>query len=174
MPNTPKIASPGSGREFDCFPAAVLGFIINPEGQMLLLGNPDGRHRWQVVNGALEHGETVVDGALREIAEEAGPLLKVRPLGCFHVESFALDPAMPPMVSIHYLFASSNSTVVPGSDMRGASPGWFTPEEIAGLAEAIIVPAYRPRIFERAFRCHTDWLRDQPDLQLSMPEISLC
>ena len=64
-----------NGREFSCMPAAILVFVIDSEENILLLRHPD-REGWEVINGALEAGETVLEGALRESREEAGTAVR--------------------------------------------------------------------------------------------------
>lgn len=77
-------------RPFAAFPVAVQAIIVNAQEQILLLSSaPRGRAGvWQIVSGGLEAGETVLDGTLREVREEAGPAVRVRPLGLVHAHSF--------------------------------------------------------------------------------------
>ena len=74
-------------RTFACFPAAALACLVDPYERMLLLAHPQRRGEWEIVNGALEAGETIVEGVLREIREEVGAAARVRPLGSVHVSS---------------------------------------------------------------------------------------
>ena len=53
------IAADGE-REFSCFPAAILGFIVDADDRVLLLSNPARGGGWEVVNGAIEEGESPV------------------------------------------------------------------------------------------------------------------
>ena len=78
-------------RRFACAPVAVLALIMNKQEEILLLSHPRREGAWEVVNGALEAGESVLDAALRETREEAGPAVKVRPLGSVHVTAFHYD-----------------------------------------------------------------------------------
>jgi 8-oxo-dGTP pyrophosphatase MutT (NUDIX family) len=39
--------------------SAVLVFVVDRDDRTLLLGSGDDRPRWEVVNGALESGETL-------------------------------------------------------------------------------------------------------------------
>ena len=165
MDNRPVTRSDQISREFACFPAAVLGFVIDRHKRLLMLSHPEEPVRWEVISGALEHGETVVDGTLREITEEAGPGLDLTPLGCFHVESFTLTDDLPPLISVHYLFACNGGEAIPGSDMANCRAAWFTEAEILALGESIVIPRFQPWLFTRAFRCFTDWRDDTPQLQ---------
>src|SRR5262245_13188763 len=101
----PLITTVDGTRQFACSAAAILVFIVNEHEEILLLNHPKRRGRWEVINGALEAGETVVEGALRETAEEAGAALRVRPLGIVHVSTFHYDQHVQYMLSISYLMA---------------------------------------------------------------------
>ena len=78
-------------RRFVCSAVAVSNIIVNQKGEVLLLSSPiknkDGG--WQVISGALEAQETILDGTLREIGEEIGENVHVRPLGPVHVKGVA-------------------------------------------------------------------------------------
>lgn len=89
------IITAANGRQFAGFSAAVLAFIVNADEELLLLAHPGRSDRWEVPNGALEAGETVLAGVLREVREEArsaraparrGPYvhLPLRPPGAPH------------------------------------------------------------------------------------------
>jgi len=119
----PIITSP-SGRPFACFPAVVLVFIVD-DGKLLLLSDPERPGQWQVVKGALEAGETILDGALREVREEAGPEVRVRPLGTVH--ALALQSAGIPYIVIYYLMAYEGGAIEPGDDMLGSQVRWWDP-----------------------------------------------
>jgi dihydroneopterin triphosphate diphosphatase len=55
-------------------PISVLVVIYNDQQQILLLERADKPGFWQSVTGSLETGETLVQTALREVAEETGIL----------------------------------------------------------------------------------------------------
>jgi 8-oxo-dGTP pyrophosphatase MutT (NUDIX family) len=44
-----------------------------------------------VINGGLDAEETILDGMLREVREEAGTEIRVRPLGAIHAYTFRFD-----------------------------------------------------------------------------------
>ena len=58
---------------------------------------------WQVVSGAIEEGESPVEALLREVAEEAGPEVSIRPVGSVHTWLHHFDAAVPAMLSIAYV-----------------------------------------------------------------------
>jgi len=78
-------------RRFNTSSVAVQAIIVNPDEQFLLLSSPTRQQGWQVVSGALEAGETLLAGTLREVYEELGQDIQVRPLGTVHAETFHYD-----------------------------------------------------------------------------------
>ena len=59
-------------RPFTTSAIALQAIIINKQEQILLLNSPTRNQGWQVISGALDAGETILDGVCREVAEEAG------------------------------------------------------------------------------------------------------
>lgn len=53
-------------------PVSVLVVIHAPDGQVLLIERADHPGWWQSVTGSQEPGETLVETAIREVAEETG------------------------------------------------------------------------------------------------------
>jgi len=100
----------------------VQAIILNAAEQVLLLSSPTKNHpdEWQIISGALEAAETILAGALREVREEAGSHIQVRPLGVVHAQSFHFDTHVPYMIGISYLLAYEGGEVRPGDDMRDA------------------------------------------------------
>jgi GrpB-like predicted nucleotidyltransferase (UPF0157 family)/ADP-ribose pyrophosphatase YjhB (NUDIX family) len=125
-PNRPHAITATSGRSFATFPAAVVVSIVNWREELLLLESQRRPGLWEPVSGAVEHDETLLEAALREVREEAGPDLRVRPLGVVHASTFAYDPRVPRMISVVYLMAHDGGAVVPGDDMRGSGVRWAT------------------------------------------------
>ena len=68
-------------RHFITSAVAVQAIIINRAEQVLLLNSPTQNQGWQVVSGALEAKETLLGANLREVSEELGSELIIRPLG---------------------------------------------------------------------------------------------
>lgn len=119
-----------SGRLFATFPAAVVVPIVSPQEEFLLLESPRRVGWWEPVNGAVDDGETLLQAALREAREEAGPELQVRPLGVVHASTFAYDARVERMISVVYLMAQEGGTATPGDDMRGSRIRWVTLDAI--------------------------------------------
>ena len=61
--------------------------IINDREEILLLAHPELGGGWQVVNGALEAGETALEGVLREISDEAGDGCSPHQVYCIILEN---------------------------------------------------------------------------------------
>jgi 8-oxo-dGTP pyrophosphatase MutT (NUDIX family) len=115
-------------RPFATSAIALQAIILNSKEQVLLLSSPrrNSKGEWQVISGGLEAEETIVDGVLREVAEEAGADVRVRPLSVIHVQTFHYDPQVPFMVGIYYLLAYEGGEVVPGDDMADAHFRWWS------------------------------------------------
>ena len=122
-----------NGRRFAGFAAAVLVFIIDPSTRrFLLLSSPAkrGREGWEIVNGGLEGGETLIDGVTREVAEEAGPAVQLRVLGTVHASTWRYDHLIPHMISTFFVASYLGGEVVPGDDMAGCEARWATLDEV--------------------------------------------
>ncbi len=158
-----------SGRRFAAFAAAVLVFIIDEQERLLMLSHPARPGKWEVVNGAMDAGDTVLSAALRETAEEAGPAVRVRPLGAFHAYTFRYDEAVSHMISVCYLCAYRGGEVTPGDDMAGSAVRWWSLEEIEAEDAYTVAPRIPQRwVLRRAVECYRLW-KDQPDPLLQPP-----
>ncbi len=145
MASDPLVLVGQSGRQFAAYAAAVLVFIVDPQERILLLAHPKRPGKWEVVNGAMNARETILEAALRETREEAGPDLQVRPLGVLHAYTFRYDAAVSHMISIAYLFAAEGGTVTPGDDMAGSDVRWWSLAEIEAENPTTIVPRTQQR-----------------------------
>lgn len=159
MPNQqPIIQSENGEREFVCSPAAVIVFVVN-EQEEILFGFHNRRQRWEVVSGALEAEETVLDGALRELHEEMGPAIQVRPLGVIHANSFRYDNNAQYMIGISYLMAYEGGEVFPDDDMRDGGFRWIGLDDL--LSERFTVAIPREKwLLTRAIEAYRLW-KDQ-------------
>lgn len=113
-------------------PVAVLACVFDADHRLLLLRRP-GDTTWQIVSGAMEHGESVCAAAIREVEEETG--LHPRPLGVAHTYSFrgyGVD-----IVSVVYVFAHTGGDVRPGDDMQGAQVRWAAAAELEVVAMSV-------------------------------------
>ena len=166
MPNQqPTIQNVRETREFVCSPVAVPVFVVDSRERVLLLSNPKYQGTWQVVCGAMERAETVLEAAMRELREEAGPNVRARPLGGIHSYSFAYDDNVQYMICTAYLMAYEGGDIEPGDDMAGSSYRWFTLDEIESEQLRIVVPVGQRWLFRRAVELYR-MLIDQPEVQL--------
>jgi hypothetical protein len=62
----PTIQTADGKRNFACSPAAVIAYIINEDEEILFLSSPKRPNWWENVNGALDAGESILEGVLRE------------------------------------------------------------------------------------------------------------
>jgi 8-oxo-dGTP pyrophosphatase MutT (NUDIX family) len=145
-----------NGRRFATFAAAVLVFIVDPATEkFLLLESPAkrGRPGWEIVNGGVEADETLEQAALREVSEEAGPAARVRLRGTVYAETWRYDDVVTHMTSVAFLADYLGGEIVPGDDMAGCAPRWFTLEELRALdARGVALIPESIDQFERAAR----------------------
>jgi len=142
----------------------VLVYIVDDSGRVLLLRDPAG-DAWELVSGALEADETVLEGALREAREEIGPAVRLRPLGIVHVQSIHYDATVRDMIDIGYLFAYDGGEIVPGDDAAGFEFHWWAPEELHLEDVRVVVPHDQKWLFERALELHALWRQVERPLQ---------
>ena len=151
----------GSGprhREFVTSAVAVQAIIVNPLEQVVLLSSPERKQGWQVVSGALEVGETLLDGTLREIHEELGEGIQVRPLGMVHAETFHYDERVQYMLGSYYLFAYQGGHIIPSDDMAGSEYRWWSTDELT--EELPLHRSTRPWILKRAIALYRLWSQE--------------
>lgn len=153
-------------RQFATSAVAVQAIIVNPDRQILLLSSPTRKQGWQLVSGALEAGETLLAGTIREVHEELGKEIRVRPLGTVHIETFHYDEQVKFMLSSYYLFAYQGGLILPGDDMVGSAYRWWGKREIE-VVEGGFHRSTKPWLLKRAIELYNLWEpeRDVP-LQL--------
>ena len=136
-----------AGRTLTCFPAAVLAFIVDDWGRFLLLRKP-GQTGWEVVSGALQAGETVPQGVLREVKEEAGPELLAVYKGVIDTFVFEFDARLPALISICCLLRYRGGEVHPGADAKDAEFRWWDISRLDDIE--LVVPRGRWDLLTRA------------------------
>ena len=164
--NPATVTSASGERTFAAFPAAVLVVVVNDLEQILLLSHPDRPGKWEVVNGGLEAGESVWDGALRECAEELGAEATVRPVSALHAMTVAYDDAIPNMISLVFVAAYEGGEVNPGDDMAGSSHQWANISDLLAGKIDVIVPRGQPWLFRRAVDAYRLWRGEDVELQI--------
>jgi len=168
MSHQPIITDVSGIRRFACSAVALVNFIVNEEEKFLLLSSPTKRKRengWETISGAFEAGETALEGALREVREEIGPDVRVRPLGTVHAYTFHYDDNVKFMIGICYLMAYEGGQVQPGDDMEGSSYRWWSLEELEDENVTILAPANRKWLLKRTIELYRLWKEYPIDLQ---------
>jgi len=168
----PTIITSDNQRRFACSPVAILVFIVNEHEEILMLAHPKRDGDWEVVNGALEARETIIDGALRETREEAGNEVKVQPLGTVHVSTFHYDENVNYMLSVGYLMDYKGGEIQPGDDMAGSKFKWWKLEELADESVKVLIPPDGKWILERAVELYRIWKVKEMELQLQ-PDMTI-
>jgi 8-oxo-dGTP pyrophosphatase MutT (NUDIX family) len=161
----PYITTADGRRRFACSPVAILVFIVNEKEEALLLAHPKRGGSWEVVNGALEARETIVEGALRETREEAGKEVRVRPLGTVHVSTFHYDENVQCMLSVGYLMAYEAGRIQPGDDMAGSQYKWWGLEDLKNEQVKVLIPPDGKWLIERAVELYRMWVGRERELQ---------
>ncbi len=157
---------PPRKRPFAASAVALQALILNDQSEILLLSSPtrNADREWQVVSGGLEAGETLLDGTLREVAEEAGNDVKVRPLGVVHAQTFHYDKNVQYMIGIYTLLAYEGGQVDPGDDMAGSEFKWWSLPELE-TADIIFHPSTHLWMIRRAIEVFPFWREQTVPLQ---------
>jgi 8-oxo-dGTP pyrophosphatase MutT (NUDIX family) len=146
-----------------------LAIIVNQREEILLMAHPEGHGGWQVVNGAMEAGETVLEAALRETYEEAGSNIQVRPLGTVHFSTFHYDERVRYMLSVAHLLAYESGEI---QHMAGSEYRWWSLDEIASEDVVLIIPPGGKWLLARAVDLYRVWSQDdvanQPGFDLAV------
>jgi 8-oxo-dGTP pyrophosphatase MutT (NUDIX family) len=175
MPGAQPIVTDAAGqRRFACSPGAVVAFIVDDQERLLVLSCPDKRRApgcWEVVSGALEAGETLLGGLLREIREEVGEHIRVRPLSVIHAYTFRYDQHVPYMLGICFLLAHEGGEASPGDDLTGSEVRWVTVDALESGEVELLIPGGYPWLPRHAIETYRQ-LRHRPavELQASLAE----
>jgi 8-oxo-dGTP diphosphatase len=159
-PDRPHTIVAASGRTFATFPAAVVVPIVNKREELLLLESHRRAGLWEPVNGAVDEGETLLEAALREVREEAGAALRVRPLGVAHASTFAYDDRVRRMISVVYVMAHVGGVPEPGDDMRGSRVRWATTNAIESEGLRMLPPLDQRWLLRRSVGLARLWERE--------------
>jgi NADH pyrophosphatase NudC (nudix superfamily) len=144
------------GRPFAASAIALQAILINEQEQILLLNSPTRNQGWQTISGGLEANETILDGVRREVAEEAGPDVQIRPLGVVHAQTFHYDKNVRYMVGIYYLLAYESGKIMPGDDMAGSNYRWWSLDELDD-DNLHLHPTVIPWMLRRAINLYRLW-----------------
>jgi 8-oxo-dGTP pyrophosphatase MutT (NUDIX family) len=148
-----------NGRHFAGFATAVAVFLVDPDTRrFLLLSSPPKRPRpgWEIVNGGVEAGETLLGAVRREVAEEGGADVQLDVLGTVHARTWHYDDVVAHLMFTAFVAAYRGGDVIPGEEMEGASVRWATLAEVSALGTTGgLFP--EPWLFERALQCFDLW-----------------
>ncbi len=124
-----------SQREYPDHPRVGVGAVVLWEGRILLVrrGVEPARGLWAIPGGGLRLGETLQEGAEREILEETGIVIRAgEPV--FTCDSLQLDEEG--RLRFHYVIVDMSADYVSG-DVKGADDAlearWVSPAEIREL-----------------------------------------
>jgi len=124
-----------SKREYPDRPVVGIGAVVIRDGRVLLIrrGVAPGRGLWAVPGGSLELGETLQQGAEREILEETGITIRARePIYAF--DFFERDPDG--RIRFHFVIVDLAADYIRG-DVKGADDAlearWLAPGDLDHL-----------------------------------------
>ena len=124
-----------SKREYPDRPVVGIGAVVIRYGKVLLIrrGVAPGRGLWAVPGGSLELGETLQQGAEREILEETGITIRARePIYAF--DFFERDPDG--RIRFHFVIVDLAADYIRG-DVKGADDAlearWLAPGDLDHL-----------------------------------------
>ena len=124
-----------SKREYPDRPVVGIGAVVIRDGKVLLIrrGVAPGRGLWAVPGGSLELGETLQQGAEREILEETGITIRARePIYAF--DFFERDPDG--RIRFHFAIVDLAADYIRG-DVKGADDAlearWLAPGDLDHL-----------------------------------------
>ena len=124
-----------SKREYPEFPRVGVGAIVIKDGRVLLIRRaaPPNKDLWAIPGGMLELGETIQEGAEREIFEETNIRIKAgKPIFTFDL----LERDQEGRVQFHFLIVDMEAEYLAG-EIRAASDAldvcWATPEDCRNL-----------------------------------------
>ena len=112
------------------------GIVINPEGKVLVV-NQNG-NSWSLPKGHIEAGETAIDAAKREIAEESGikDLILVKPLLTYKRFKIGLnggdDKSEIKEIEM-FLFRTNYAGKLEPSDHHNPEARWVSKEDVVDL-----------------------------------------
>ena len=124
-----------ASREYPDSPRVGVGAVVLREGRVLLVrrGMAPANGLWAIPGGALELGETLQEGAEREILEETGILIRAGD-PVFTCDTLVRDDEG--RVRFHYVIIDMAADYVSG-EVRGGDDAlearWVAPEELDEL-----------------------------------------
>jgi 8-oxo-dGTP diphosphatase len=115
--------------------AVVAGALARDDGRWLMHKRPAGKHHaglWEFPGGKMEPDEIPQESLIRELAEELG--ISCDPASCTPVAFAETGPGDQGPAIVILLYTVPRWRGEPAA-LEGGEIGWFTPQEIAGLAK---------------------------------------
>jgi 8-oxo-dGTP diphosphatase len=128
--------------------AVVAGALVRDDGRWLMHRRPPGKHHaglWEFPGGKIEPDEMPLESLIRELDEELG--IACDPLCCTPVNFAAGDADDSAKAIVILLYTVTRWSGEPQA-LEGGDVGWFTPNEIAGLAKPPLDVALAERLFQ--------------------------
>ena len=145
-------------REYPEAPIVGVGAVVIDGARVLLVrrGHPPHKGEWSLPGGALELGETLQQGVVREVLEETG--LEVVPGSIVEVFDRIVLEESTGRVRYHYVLVDFVCGVA-GGRLLGASDAeearWVERDELEGPGEYRVAP-FTVQVIEKAFRVLSD------------------
>jgi len=124
-----------AGREYPDRPWVGVGAIVIHRGKVLLVlrGVAPNKDFWAIPGGILNLGETLQEGAEREILEETGISIRAgKPIFCF--DSIRTDEES--RIRFHFVVVDVEAEYLSGEPRGGddaRAARWFSSEELVGI-----------------------------------------
>ena len=141
-------------REYPDAPIIGVGAVVIDDGKVLLVrrGQEPLKGEWSLPGGALELGETLREGMVREVLEETG--LNVVPVAIVEVLDRITLGEPSGRVRYHYVLVDflchvAGGTLLGGSDAEEAR--WVAQEDVHEQGEYRLAPV-TVRVIQKAFR----------------------
>lgn len=134
-PKHPQVTT-AAGRKYAAFPVWVLAFVVDHADRYLLLRR-QGQPGWEVLNGALEPGESIPEALAREVRGKLGTEFRAVYLGVLDTFTFVFDANLPPALMVCTLLRFRGGDVRPTGDLRDATAKWWDPMEVDQIDLAV-------------------------------------
>jgi 8-oxo-dGTP diphosphatase len=137
-------------REYPEAPIVGVGAVVIDGTRVLLVrrGNEPLKGEWSLPGGALEVGETLQQGVVREVLEETG--LTVTPAGVVEILDRIVRDEESERVRYHYVLIDFVCRVIGGSPLVGSDADEVRWVDRAALDEYQVAPV-TVRVIEKAF-----------------------
>jgi 8-oxo-dGTP diphosphatase len=137
-------------REYPEAPIVGVGAVVIDGTKVLLVrrGNEPLKGEWSLPGGALEVGETLQQGVVREVLEETG--LTVTPAGVVEILDRIVRDEESERVRYHYVLIDFVCRVIGGSPLVGSDADEVRWVDRAALDEYQVAPV-TVRVIEKAF-----------------------